>query len=223
MNKLCNNEEMLADYLEGRLSDIKISRMEEHLSDCEVCSEELIIGKDLIRGGSQPKSADVPDEVTEAAVRLVNNLTTTNSNSLKERFNRFLDRFFAMLTDLFNVSTWGERCLSPVRSSKIVVSKELVRLKKSFNEIDVEIEIEKTGEGNSCIRVNLLNNMKAIKGVRVTLLQGKEREIASHLLNGDNVVFEDTPFGHYGLVFFRDGLKLGICRFVIKETRYGRR
>ena len=211
---------MLADFLEGRLSDNERSQMENHLSDCETCLQELIIGKNLIRGENGSDLTEVPVEVTESAVRLINDLTLTPANSLKEKFNRVLERLRALQSSFVNLSTWGERRFAPVRGSKEMVSKDLMRLKKSFKEVDVEIEIEKTGESSACIRVRLLNK---IKGVRVTLMQDKEREISSQLLNGNDVVFEDIPFGHYSLVFTRDGLKLGIYRFVIKETRHGRR
>lgn len=220
MKNLCHNEEMLADYLEGRLSDNARSQMENHLSICENCLQELMIGKDLILGGDQNGLAGVPDEVTESAVRRLSSLNLITSSFSKERLTGLLDRFYLTVSNLFNMSAWRELHLAPVRSSKKVISKDLMYLKKSFQEINTEIEIEKTGDHNSCIRVRVSNN---IKGVRVTLLQKNEREISSQLLNGNDAVFEEIPFGHYRLVFTRDGLKVGIYRFVTKETSYGRR
>ena len=99
-----------------------------------------------------------------------------------------------------------------------MVSKDLVRLKKSFKTVDVEIEIEKTGENTSCIRVRLPRNAE---GIRITLVQDdRGREISSQLLNGGDAIFEEIRFGHYSLIFTRDGEKLGVYRFVTKESEH---
>jgi hypothetical protein len=223
MKKSCPGDEMFADYLEGRLPDGERYKIEEHLSDCEICLQEFIVGKGVIRGGDSHESNSVPSRVTQAAVRLVNNQVLISPGSLMERFKRSIKGLYLRLSGLFSPTPWIQWRLAPIRGSKRVVSKDLIHLRKAFKEIDTEIEIEKTSESKAHIRVKLPKSNTHRKGIRVTLKRG-EREISSYLLDGGgSVLFEDIPFGHYGLTFSRDGVKLGTYLFEIKETLYGRR
>jgi hypothetical protein len=215
MKRACPTDEMLADYLRGRLAEKEGSEMEKHLSDCTSCLEELVIANSLFQGGDLP-------EVTETAVRLVQDLDATVSDSLSEKFERAIKTLPTRISDFLNHTTGAELQPQPIRGSKRIVTKDLVLLKKTFKDMETEIEIEKMGENRAHIRVRLLLDDTTSKSIRVTLKK-KEREIASHLAEGAQVLFEDIPFGHYSLTFARDGVTLGICQFEIKETNGGRR
>ena len=178
MKDLCNKDEMLGDYLEGRLSGSAKSQMEEHLSSCGTCMETLVVGNSLIRGGNQAGFDDVPGKVTDAAIKLLRNQNVSPAETLKHRFMKFWEALYSTLVDHLNF--WRKRQLAPVRSSKTIITKDLMRLKKTFKEIDVEIEIEKTGKRHSTIRVSLINDAKGTKGIRVTLQKENEREISCH-------------------------------------------
>ena len=91
-----------------------------------------------------------------------------------------------------------------------------------FKEIETEIEIEKIGAGKAHIRVKFPEAYKPREAIRVTLKKGR-REIASYLLDGAYVLFENIPFGHYGISLAENGMNLGTYLFEIKETRHGRR
>ena len=76
MEILCPNDEMLADYFEGRLSDEDRIRMEAHLSECTTCLETLVaVHGVVVRGRSRFHVKAAPKEVTEAAVSLINRQT----------------------------------------------------------------------------------------------------------------------------------------------------
>ena len=222
MKRACPTDEILADYLQGRLSEKMGSEMEKHLSDCTICLEELVIANSLFQGGDLPQLDAVPAEVTETAVRLVQDLDSTVSDSLSEKFERAIKTLPTRISDFLNHKTWAELQTQPIRSSKRTVAKDLVLLKKTFKDIETEIEIEKMGENRAHIRVKLLLADTTNQTIRVTLKKG-DREIASHLAEGVQVLFEDIPFGHYSLTFARDGVTLGICQFEIRETNSGRR
>jgi hypothetical protein len=222
MKRACPADEMLAGYLLGRLAEKEGSEMEKHLSDCTICLEELVIANSLFQGGDLPQLDAVPAEVTETAVRLVQDLDSTVSDSLSEKFERAIKTLPTRISNFLNHKTWAKLQPQPIRSSKRIVAKDLVLLKKTFRDIETEIEIEKMGENRAHIRVRLLLADTTNQTIRVTLKKG-DREIASHLAEGAHVLFEDIPFGHYSLTFARDGLTLGICQFEIKETNSGRR
>ena len=222
MKTVCPDEEMIADYLEGRVSHDERSEIEEHLSCCERCLDEFIVARNLVRGEDRFELDPVPSRVTQAAARLVSSEGLISFGTLRERFRRLIKGIYSRISDLFHLTPWGEWRLAPIRGSRRVVSKDLIHLRKTFKEIEAEIEIEKAGENKALIRVTLPEDARQGKRIRVTLKKG-EREISSHLLNGGYALFEDIPFGHYSLTFFRDGVMLGKYLFNIKETRYGRR
>jgi anti-sigma factor RsiW len=64
MNRSCPDEEMFSDYIEGRLNDNDRSKIEEHLSECDTCLQEIVMANDLIRGAGNIKTDPVPAAVT---------------------------------------------------------------------------------------------------------------------------------------------------------------
>ena len=222
MEIACPADEIHADYLEGRLSEEERSEMEEHLSDCNACLEVLAVANSLIRGEEQFRLEPVPAKVTDAAGRLVQSQDPQVSEHLSEKIERILKDLSSKVSESFSPKTWGQLQPQPVRGSKRKVPKDLVLLKKTFEDVETEIEIEKVGENKALIRVRLLLADFTSQKVRVTLKKN-DREIASHLAEEAYVLFEDIPFGHYSLTFDRDGLTLWTYLFEIKETAHDRR
>jgi hypothetical protein len=184
--------------------------------------EELVIANSLFQGGDLPQLDPVPAEITETAVRLIQNLDATVSDSLSEKLERAIKTLPNRISDFLNHTTGAELQPQPIRGSKKILTKNLVLLEKTFKDMETEIEIEKMGENRAHIRVRPLLDDTTSQMIRVTLKKG-DREIASHLVEEGQVLFEDIPFGHYSLTFARDGVTLGICQFEIKETNGGRR
>ena len=217
MRKSCPDEEMLADYLEDRLSDDERLEMEEHLSACDDCLDELVVAERFNRCEKEYESDSVPSRTTQAAVHLITGHDEAACVSLGERFKEYVKEISSKIADMFPVFPAGQLEPVPIRGEKQVISQDLVRLKKTFKEIETEIEIEKVKKQKALIRVQLSGSSKREKKVRVTLKKG-EREISSQLIEGGYVLFEDIPFGHYNLIFARDGVMLGKYLFEIKES-----
>lgn len=218
----CTDEERLADYLEGRLSEEDRPQIEEHLSDCQTCLEGILVINGLVRDKGRFELDPVPAKVTEAAVHLVTSESAISSGSLIEKLKRSVKNLGSRISDVLWLRPWGRWRLAPIRGSKTAVSEDLVCLRVPFKEIGAEIEIEKTRDNKAHIRVKLPEANKSRKALRVTLKKG-EREIASHLLDGAYVLFEDIPFGHYSISLAEDDVSLGTYLFEIKETCHGKR
>jgi len=221
MRNSCFNDEMLADYIEGRLTDDSRAAIETHLCNCEICLDGFMVAQRLARDDVQLDQASAPGQVTRAAVDLVSSQVLAPDVSLKQKLLRSFRALSTSLSDNFRPLPWRRPALGPIRGSKIVVSDDLVHLKKTFKEIETEIEIEKAGKLTTHIRISLTQNSNHRKGVRATLKKG-EREISSLPLIGAYVLFEDIPFGHYELVFSSNGVKLGTYLFEIKESFHDR-
>ena len=222
MKIACPDDEMIADYLEGRLMDKDRFQIEKHLSDCTMCLERFVIATSLVHGGAELELDTVPAEVTEAAVRLVQRKRSALPDSLSKTLKGSIRDLSTKVSDFFRFTPWGEWQLQPIRGSKKTLNKDLILLQKSFNDIETEIEIEKIGANKCNIRVVFPKHSRIRRGVRVSLKKG-EREISSHLTDTDYVLFEDIPFGRYSLTFAKDGVTLGTYAFEVRETGCGER
>jgi hypothetical protein len=222
MNGSCPDEERLADFLDGRLSEEERSRTEEHLAGCQACLEALVIANTLTRGASELELEPVPAAVTESAVSRVTSGYPVTSDSSTQGTRPSLRDLGARMIEILSSRLFGESCPAPVRSSKIVASENRVCVRVPFKEIETEIEVEKARLGTATIRLRLLETGAFGRALRVTLKQG-DREITSQLLEGSSALFEDIPFGHYGISLTEEGKILGTYLFEIKESRRGRR
>jgi len=222
MEIACPTDEILADFLEGRLSEEEKSEMEAHLSDCDDCLEVLTVASSLLRGEERYELAPAPARVTDAAAQLVLGEYSPSTESLPARVERTLRDLPTRVAGFFIDKGWGGLQPQPVRGFKRKLSSDFVLLRKRFEDVESEIELEKTGENKALIRVRVFPADTAGLKIRVTLKEG-DREVASQLAVGGYALFEDIPFGHYGLTLARDGLTLGTYLFEVKETRHDRR
>lgn len=218
MRTRCPDEERLADYLEGRLSEKERFHVEEHLAECEICLEGLAVTSRLVQNRDQLELDHVSNEVTEAAVRLVTSRITITQNSLMEKLKESVRNIGSAMSDVLCPKQKQGWQPARVRGSRTVVSDDCVCLKVFFEEIETEIEIEKTGSSSAHIRVKPHKAGKYRRDLRITLKQGK-REVASYLLDGLYVLFEDIPFGHYSISLAKKGVTLGTYIFEVKGSQ----
>ena len=222
MKNRCPNEEMLASYVEGLLTENKRSQMEAHLALCDTCREEFKMTNHIVRGGAGVDINTAPPEITRSAINLLRSVDLGSVGLLKKKIERtshaLQDRLLKYLRFPFGYG-WN---LATIRGSRKAISDDLFRIKKDYREFDAEIEIEKTGESAVHIRVSLFGHNGCGNNIRVTLKRG-ERELCSSLPDCNRVVFEDISFGPCRLVFDREGVMLGAYLFDIKETRNGKK
>jgi len=220
MKNPCPHEESLMDYLEGRLSDGDRSQIEEHLSNCQACLEALVVAKAMTDDRDHLELEPVPKGVTQAAVDLVTNLCAKPKVAFTEKLRGSIRSTVSKITDTLQPGPLGVLQPVPIRSSSTVVCDDLVSVTVSFRGMKTEIEMEKAGDGKAHIRVKPLNPKKDAGTLRVNLKAG-EREIASYLVEGAYVLFEDIPFGHYSISIVENGEELGAYLFEMKDSQDG--
>ena len=222
MKSECPEEEKFADYLEGRLSEDERGRLESHLSDCESCMEEVFWAKDMLLNDVLKEFKPVPDAVTRQAMNMLTDRASILPRTLKDTIVRSLKNLHTWVVDFKDLKLYSNNQLAPVRSSEKATQPDIFRTTKSFEDIETEIEIEKSADNKAVVRVQMVKDVSKQYDVRVTLLNAAEREVASFLLNGGFVIFENLPFDRYSLVFVREMKMIGIYKFEIKESQHGR-
>ena len=222
MKQICPQEEVLADYLAGRLSEENKTGLESHLSDCDQCLDEIMVAEELSQDNELSDFDMVPPALTESAIALVKGRIPPEHHTFRQKSAQILNRITSWISGHTPFDFYGSDNLAPVRSSEKTITNEYFHVRKSFKEIITDIEVEKTGQKKACVRVNLVSDTKNETNIRVTLLDRNEREMASFLLSGGFVLFEDIQFGHYCLAFIRNGRRIGMYQFEIKDSSYAK-
>ena len=81
----CPQEELLADYLAGRLSEENQSGLESHLADCDHCLDEIMAAEELVQETELSGFKQVPPAVTESAIALVQDRTPPEHLTFRQR------------------------------------------------------------------------------------------------------------------------------------------
>ena len=220
MRQLCPNDELIIDYIEGRLSEEDRFGLENHLSACEMCLEELVITNNIVARKNLYELEPPPAEVTDTAVNLVTDRSPLPSSVLIDYVNKFFSKLGYYIMNPIRIGSWGRWHPAPIRGFKVAASEDYVCFEVSFKDVKTEIEVEKTEINKANIRLKLHNSIKNQKKLRVTLKNG-EREVASYLLDGTYVYFENIPFGHYSISLAEDNVTIGTYSFEIKESYHG--
>jgi hypothetical protein len=221
MKKKCPEEEILADYLEKRLSDEERSRLETCLSECDECLEELLVAKNLIQNNGLIEFRPVSKPITEGAIHLLADRISAPRRSVKDTIVQTITHWWSQMANLNSLKLYSNTGLAHVRSYDLAAHPGTFRTNKSFEKIKTEIEIEKTSNDSAVIRVHLVSDTQNKYNIRATLLNKDQREISSFLLTEGPAVFEDIAFGHYNLVFKRNGATIGTYPFEIKGAHHG--
>jgi hypothetical protein len=223
MKRICPQEEVLADYLAGRLSEENTSDLESHLAGCRRCLDEITISESLIQHDDSTAYEPVPHGVTESAVILVKDRMRPEAVNLREKCFQVIKNTASWISARLSINFYPRDQLAPVRSSERTITNDYFHVQKSFKEIITDIEVEKTGRKRAGVRVSLVSDTRKENNIRVTLLDSNEREMASFLLSRGFVLFEDIPFGHYRLAFVRSGRRIGMYQFEIKDSSHAKR
>ena len=216
----CIREEALMDYFNNKLTEEERVVIEEHLSECDDCLELMKMMSRMINASEDSKPEwtslkPVPEHVTKKAIESV---WAINENSIKKENASFLSRVFSLFIDkIMDFFTFRTLVPVAVRSKKKDAQNDFFIVHKTISDLAVEIEFEKRPLNRALIRILVAQNPLPKEPLRVALFSA-DREVSSFTIKESAVTFQEVPFGHYTLVFFRSGQKLGNYSFEVKDT-----
>ncbi len=211
----CPDEETLYDYLSGMLDPAIQEDVERHVCRCAACTETLLYVSRMKDESPAPGTVQVPAKLHRQLFAMAPGKAPTAPGPLAA-------------AAAFGERLWQACCawLSPapepdfvyLRGSRHVISKNLVAVEKVFKDILLDIEIEKTGDGATDIKVRtrLPDSDDPFCGVRLDLYNDT-REIASLVAARGDVLFENIAFGDYMLKAWHSGKQIGEVQLTIKE------
>jgi len=207
----CPEDETLAAYLDGGLSESARDEIESHLAECRSCLDHFLAAE---KGASDGFEATVPPRVLARAMALV-----------PQRKPK--DDIFHLVVELARdslalISTSG-RLVVPTLAVQIrgkenmTASDVLLCIESELGQFQVSVEVERL-EDNLCqvaVKVTPIMGSGA-DGLRFSLMSG-QREQASYLARQGAATFDRVPPGEYRLAVTESGKSLGAIELTIKE------
>jgi hypothetical protein len=212
----CPGEETLADYLGNRLPADAQQALEQHLCQCDPCLEAVIAGAALPEEEGRESIAATPGSAIQRALSCIG---AEGTGLLPAFWTRLVAVCRSLVTSLMEIIFFKQPAAAQVRGNRRVISQNLVVIEKKFPEIQLEIEIEKTGARTADIKVRAISPDAGARldGVRVNILHDS-REIASFITAGGEALFENITFGEYTITVQHGEKRLGHLLLAVKES-----
>jgi hypothetical protein len=188
------DEEMLACFLDGSLSQEEAEQVKLHLLSCQPCAQAFAIQARL----EKTQDKKVPQVLLEQVKNLLNQEASV---PILEIFLRLKEKAIELINTTGDLLVGQELVPAPVlRSREIRDFKDEVTILKDFQDIRVEIKIENKGGEvfNLSLVVKQKQTQKVIKDLRATLLKD-DLELESYLTDAGAVIFEHVLLGKYRL------------------------
>lgn len=193
----CLSEELFAAYLGNLLDNTEKEKVEEHLSNCKVCRQNSIFFNKVSMNIEKEPMLKAPSKITEKAKQLVQGFP---EKDLIEVILEFARDSIRVLKDTANIFKPLEAALAGTREGGTEGVKNIVFLGKKFNEVDVDIIIEKIND-SSCnieVKTSAISSGAPLDDIRFNLISG-EKELASYLTVKGMASFKNINFGTYTL------------------------
>jgi len=203
-NKECPSDYEIGAYIDGKLTDSEMETIEKRLFSCGECWEDFVtVKKNIIQDLEEPVKA-MPASLMDKAIHLY------------PEKNKFFNLIVSLVKDSIQIMqyTEGFQIFTPVPAGGLrrgtPEHPTMVVIKKSFDEIDVELDIEKTGRDICNIRIAVDDTMQkvSVQPLRVELVSNG-RELVSNLLEEGETFLEDVGVGHYNIKIHKNGKIFG--------------
>lgn len=200
----CLSEIEVGAYMDGTLSPEKREEVERHFVDCSRCWNEFIALQRILTKEKQFDQEDAPERVIMKVVnmfpqkRSILDIVLKLAGEAAEVIRHSAD--FSMVELLPATAVRGGKKLSP----------GTVVLKRSFDEINVELNIEKI-QDNLCSIVVMVDDPAAEEGKDIFSVEliSRERVLFSSRIKEGEAVLEDVSTGLYTIKILKRGRSLG--------------
>lgn len=187
------DEEDLACFLDGRLSEDEQERIKAHILHCDTCTEAVALSLEI----DPPEAARLPEELLSRVKEL--GAAQSDAISVLEIILRLKEKVLEVINTTGDVLVGQELVPAPVLRSRAIRNfKDEINILKNFQDIRVEVKIEQRGRGIFGLTVVIKDKLsqKVVKDLRVTLIRDGV-ELESYIGDSGKVIFEHVLLGKY--------------------------
>ena len=203
----CPDEESLANYLGGLLTNEARESLETHLAGCTFCVDEIVAAHKAMQ---ETAMETVPQRVMDRAMGLV---------PAKQKSEGVFDLVVRLVKDSIELVSTSGQWITPlaaapagVRGRATEAESSILQVEKEMGKFKVAVEVERIETELCQVVVNVSGlEGKPAEGVRVSLLAGG-REQASYVTRQGEAVFDRIPQGEYNLALSETGAPVGMIR-----------
>jgi hypothetical protein len=199
----CPDENSLAAYVTGSISDQQRDRLEDHLAQCRFCLSEVAAANQAGESGM----TTAPQWLMERAMALASGPKQPRVVDLVVRLVKESVELVRQSGDW--IPTMVPQPVGVRGTTALSTAAVILQMEKELGGHKVLVEVERV-EGGACqviLKVSSADG-KPAEGLRVSLLAG-DREQASYLMRQGQAAFENVTKGNYNLFISRAGSSLG--------------
>jgi len=202
----------IAAWIEGRLGEARRQEVEKLLAADPGLFDEFVALQRLLQMPVDASGLTAPGELVNEA-----RSTYPGSGGLVDVVLGIVDNALRVLSHGAGVRLSFPELSCAIRAA-VMVPAGLVVIRKSFDEVDVELDVERTGEGSCTIRVLMPSDPAVPYDHMRAELISEGRVIASELLPGGKGTFESIGPGRYRVVFRKSQRNIGDITIKFTES-----
>jgi hypothetical protein len=200
----------LTEYLHGLLSSQKQYQIEEHLSNCDACREDLVMAYRMSKDEELTELEPAPEEESQSVWKKIKGKISSVLEWTKARGDELSQEPW--------FSLFEPEPLSCTRSSDSHFTVDYIHSARDISEgLQAEMYLTKSDRNRARMKVRVLKNGQKAKYIRLTLKQGNGRE-QSCPLREEYVVFDDLSLDSYHLSVSESGQNKWDYSFKLTET-----
>lgn len=217
----CLSDENMVCFIDNVLNKNEKDRFLAHIISCNKCAHSLKAHYAIIKTVESKGMLKAPADLVQEAESLVYGEAGQNALDIvlefKEKFIQIIRTTGEALQE--SLGTQPAPAFA-VRTPKKEAERKEVRVSKEFNNllVDVEIERQKPKSANIVVRLTDKTSKKRATGFRISLIKGN-RELESSLAEEGKVKFEEIKLNDYKINLIKDNKQIGVINISIRASK----
>lgn len=217
----CLSDEDMVCFTDNVLNKNEKDRFLAHIISCNKCAQKLKDHYAIIKAVESKEILGAPEYLVQRAEDLVYGKVKQNVLDIVLEVKEKIIQVIRTTGEILQESLGPQPAPAYVlRTPKKEAVENEVRISKDFNNLAVDVEIERHEPESANIVVRLTDkaSKKRAVGFRVSLIKG-DRELESSLVEEGRVKFEEIKLNDYKISLIKDENQIGVVNISIRAAK----